>query len=64
MLFLNSNVNYLEIFEQQNAILDEIQKSLEVLLEKKRTDFPRFYFLSNDDLLHVLSKASKDPLAV
>ena len=54
----------MEIFKELNTIMDEVHKSLEVLLEKKRSDFPRFYFLSNDDLLQVLSKASKDPYSI
>jgi dynein heavy chain len=52
-----------DVFRNHNANLDQIQKDLEDYLETKRMAFPRFYFLSNDELLEILSQA-KDPRAV
>ncbi|KXS19215.1 hypothetical protein M427DRAFT_507867 [Gonapodya prolifera JEL478] len=43
--------------------LEGIQKSLDSYLETKRQAFPRFYFLSNDDLLEVLGQG-RDPNAI
>ncbi|XP_049715237.1 dynein axonemal heavy chain 2 isoform X5 [Elephas maximus indicus] len=53
----------LEKLIEMNTILEDIQKSLDMYLETKRHIFPRFYFLSNDDLLEILGQ-SRNPEAV
>ncbi|KAK3247052.1 hypothetical protein CYMTET_43439 [Cymbomonas tetramitiformis] len=47
---------WLEIFQKSGETLDKIQKNLEDYLETKRMSFPRFYFLSNDELLEILAQ--------
>merc|ERR1719238_36756 len=55
--------NLLNQLQWANTTLVQTQKSLEDYLETKRAAFPRFYFLSNDELLSILSQ-TRNPEAV
>merc|ERR1719399_542871 len=55
--------NLLPMLKNSNETLDQVQKKLEAYLETKRAAFPRFYFLSNDELLSILSQ-TRNPHAV
>ena len=53
----------LDMFSTCNREMDAIQQSLDEYLETKRASFPRFYFLSDNELLQILSQ-TRDPQTV
>jgi len=62
-LFSLLTVGLLDQLNVMNLRLEDIQKSLDNYLETKRQIFPRFYFISNDDLLEILGQ-SKNPTEI
>lgn len=46
-----------EKLPQMAQQLDVCQRALADFLEEKRSQFPRFYFLGDDDLLEILGQA-------
>lgn len=62
-LALCNSERMLNTFTECNKLLDMVAKGLSDYLETKRGGFARFYFLSDEELLEILSQA-RDPLAV
>ncbi|KAH8387117.1 hypothetical protein KR093_004852, partial [Drosophila rubida] len=58
-----SSVEVYDMLREDNRLLDLISRGLEAYLEVKRVVFPRFYFLSNDELLEILAQ-TRVPQAV
>jgi len=51
--------HFLNKIEDANDMLEKITKELNTYLENTRGKFARFYFLSNDQLLHILSQVKE-----
>ncbi|CAD7943415.1 unnamed protein product [Amoebophrya sp. A25] len=62
-LAILSTEGLLEKWRNANNDLEFVQKGLDDYLQTKRDAFARFYFLSNDELLEILSQ-TKDPTRV
>jgi dynein heavy chain len=51
------------LFETNNKVLTSVTKRLNDYLNTKRKSFPRFYFVSDEDLMKILAQ-SKDPTLI
>ncbi|CAM39593.2 putative dynein heavy chain [Leishmania braziliensis MHOM/BR/75/M2904] len=49
----------LDHLREANRLLEEVQRGLNDYLAEKRQTFPRFYFLSDEELLEILSQAKE-----
>jgi len=55
--------DFINVLNNLNKQLEGVQKKLNDLLAAKRVNFPRFFFLSNEDLLEIIGQA-KNPAAI
>lgn len=57
----NCTTERYEVLKKMNANIKQCEKSLNDYLEQKKKVFPRFYFLSNQALLTILSNGQNLP---
>ena len=62
---IRTSSTLVDVLKKQNEDLERIQKKLELYVESKREIFPRFYFLSFEDLIQILSNSeNKDVISL
>ena len=59
IIYVCSHEGLKDKFSEANKNLEIVQKGLAEYLEKKRSAFARFFFLSNDELLEILSQTKE-----
>ncbi|CAF4716798.1 unnamed protein product [Rotaria socialis] len=61
-LFAATKLNLFDKIQNLLKYLENIQKKMEDYLETKRSIFPRFYFISNEELVEILSLSRQPEL--
>lgn len=62
---IRTSANLVDQLKKQNDDLEKIQKQLDKYVDSKRQIFPRFYFLSFEDLIQILSNSeNKDVISL
>ncbi|CAF4244089.1 unnamed protein product, partial [Rotaria magnacalcarata] len=61
-LFVATKLNLFDKIQNLLKYLENIQKKMEDYLETKRSIFPRFYFISNEELVEILSLSRQPEL--
>ena len=64
MLAATQRPTKLETLREMNESLQSVQRNLNDHLESKRAAFPLFRYLSNDELINIVSEAAQDPRAI
>jgi len=59
VLQLTKEADLLDLLAEADQRLEQIMKGLSAYLALKRDSFPRFYFLSNEELLEILGESKK-----
>ena len=63
--FIRQNANLVDQLKKLNADLEKITNKLNLYVDEKRRIFPRFYFLSSEDLIQILSNSdNKDIISL
>ncbi|CAF0769681.1 unnamed protein product [Adineta ricciae] len=61
-LYVATKFNFFDKIQKLLKYLENIQKKMEDYLETKRSVFPRFYFISNEELVEILSLSRQPDL--
>ncbi|UJR33040.1 hypothetical protein I4U23_020499 [Adineta vaga] len=61
-LYVATKLNFSEKIQKILRYLENIQKKMDDYLETKRSIFPRFYFISNEELVEILSLSRQPDL--
>ena len=54
---ISQKENFLQMIKKLNSDSESVRSGLSAFLEKKREYFPRLFFISNEELIDIFSRA-------